>query len=361
MHLIIKAGCSFFLIFLTSCSSTLKQIKLPNDQTEYRVDQERYFISKCSIFNEKFVNVRNLSNSRVCTLTNDGGWIEIQADGLSHYSKNGSKIWFIPGLFHHQIKIYKNKFVYSLYSIVKMINNKKVYFDGVYQVDLKSGKIISSFSGFEEFYINKTRNLEYFDLRNLSKEGFLKFAVIEADLLNTHLNSISIENEEILINDYGYLAFKLSLDLKFKSFDHAYYNSFKADNTITQNSFSIKHDYQILPNQNYLVFRNFKLINEEITYKIYEFNNNKIHFEFPTEKKDFQLVPRAGSVEKIDDNSYLVGFPLQKQKMSFVGIVSTEGKWIKKGMLPFIIQDIKIIPNDILVKIKDSFFEKDEK
>lgn len=348
----ISLSCLIGLIF--SCASVDKV----NSNNSHAADDKNYYLTRCLVLNNKFEIVKHLSNAKICALTLDGGWVGVSSTGLDRLDKNGIKLWSVPGIFHHQIKIHQNKYVYALYSIVKIIENKKVFFDGVYKIDLKTGDILNNFSGYEQFYLSKDKSLSYFNLRNMQKEGFLKFAVTEVDLLNTHLNSIDIIGDEILVSDYGYLTFTLTLDLNFKEFNHEFYETFKSEKILPQNAYSQKHDLQLLPNGNFLVFKNFKLINKSITYKIYEYKDSKIQFEFPTKTEDFHLVARAGTVEKLADDQYLIGYPINKKSTSFVGVVSKNGEWTQKAELPFLIQDIKKISKEYLINLKDSFFEK---
>ena len=100
-----------------------------------------------------------------------------------------------------------------------------------------------------------------------------------------------------------------------------------------------------------LLFENFYRdpIDQKSSFKIYEYKDEEMIFEFPLRREDYVEADYSGGVQKIE-GYYLVGFPRLKAEApeivqySFIGLISESGDWVKKGRVPFRIQDVKLLP-----------------
>lgn len=107
------------------------------------------------------------------------------------------------------------------------------------------------------------------------------------------------------------------------------------------------HDLQKVDANQFITFKNFNrdsILNTN-AFKIFEFSKKKIIFEFPLKTEDFVQADFSGGAQKISD-MYLAGFPVSSDmnSNSFIALISNKGFYIKRGILPFHIQDIKKYP-----------------
>lgn len=337
-------------IFLMSCSQFL--IKNANYQGAKK--NNFFYLAGCRILNNDLEVIRTLSSGYLCLPLENGDWIELNLRRLIYWSRNGEIRWTKNGIFHHQIKqLDQNHFIIFSAQIKKM-KIGRVKFDSVLKININSGETISRFSLFDELYKTNLLKGTEFD-RKPWLSGADRIFYDNPKYEHTHLNSIHFYKELIVINQARGKAFALTHDLKFKEFFLSSANiskEKKKEAAFPEEVFvypriletvldKTSHDFQVLPDGSYLFFKNMNVDkkSEKKTFKIFHIKKNQeIIFEYPTKLEDYIESQYSGGVEKIGSN-YLFGFPVNDK--SFVGLVTSEGKLIKKNELPFKIQDIR--------------------
>ncbi|MFZ3229208.1 MAG: hypothetical protein WA160_03300 [Pseudobdellovibrio sp.] len=334
-----------FLIYvavsiLTSCS--VAELNLANETVGKSEDN---YIASCYIMNSKFEIVRHLSSHWVCMPRADGGWVAAGNNEIVNYNPEGVILWKKSGDYHHQIKQLNSNAIVVLIAEAKKIKIKPIKFDSVQILNLENGQLIHEFSIYEEIFKTESLKGSHLDHRVFEEISDDIIKKKNLDFKSTHLNSISFYKNEIIVNDLGRTLFALDRKLKFKHF-------YKFPEIHGVDKLLWGHDFQRFDNGNFLFFNNF---NSKLnTFKIFEFEDNKIVFEFPQKKEDYFSVFCCGGAEKIE-KQYLIGFPGTdaNENISVVGLVSAEGNWIVRKILPIRIQDIKKIPYaDYLIKNK---------
>lgn len=328
------------LIFLSTSTAAKKNAPAKN--------LNLYFVAGCKILDDNFKVIRILSNDWICLPLKNGSWIASnERSRLTMYDPMGTLQWNIDGHFHHRIEYVNDKSIIAMKLVEKESHGKQVLYDEILKIDIMSGKTIAQFSLYEELNLNR-KTLKPLD-RTIHKlpapPG--NFTTAWEKL---HLNSISFYKNEYIINDIALASFILDENLKFKRF-------MRFPKKILKKFSQVYHDLQQIGPDHYLVFENFHHNNssQEKSFKIYEFKNDRVIFEFPTQTKDFVKSDYSGGVSKIGD-IYLVGFPLLPRKTinwdqrSFVGLIDSSGQWIRKAILPFRIQEIKPLQNTDFLK-----------
>lgn len=323
-------------IFL-SCS--LKPI------TEEKLDQPILYTTACQIFDSDFKFIRAISSDFYCLLLPDGGWVSSNDSTLlRRWNADGDLLWERHGYYHHQLSKLDDTYFLALSAETHDVKKHKVIFQLVQKISLLDGKIVSEYSVFKELY--KTKSLKGSGLDRPPVANFQLEGKLRAPLEQDHFNSIMSKDGQIFVNDLEKQTLILDLDLKFQGF-------FKYPPTFDRFVSNVTHDFQSIGSGRYLFFKNFNRFHTTTkkTFRIFEIENNAVVFKFPNNEADFVQSDYSGGVEKIG-NDYLVGFPTEPiQGQSFVGLISGEGYWIKKAMLPFRIQDIKRVPYSDYLKL----------
>ncbi len=320
-------------LMLALCLVTMTLSRASADELES--ENKRLYLASCYILDHRFEIIKLLSNHWTCQVKEDGGWYATDNRSLSNYDATGKILWKLEGDYHHQIRVLNQKEVIVLKATAHRIEGQLIHYDLVQILSAKSGRVLREFSLYKELEVNKGLKGSHLDKKLLPIAPFMNSYKEGVRFEKTHLNSISLHKDQIVVNELRGVAFVLDKNLKFLKFvDFPTHKKMK---------FYAAHDFQILEPQNYLFFSNFS--HGEKTFKIFEFKNGEAHFEFPTEKKDYIPVGCCGGVQKIGTH-YLVGFPGKTvaENFSTVGLVSSKGQWLIKKQIPTRIQDIRMIP-----------------
>jgi hypothetical protein len=314
------------LLNLVGCVS----VTAPKDE----ISNQTIYITRCTILNSKFEEVRKLSAGWFCVPKSDGGWISSDHYALTSYNPDGSIQWQKKGFFHHQLGQLNEDVIFALSSEVKSIGRQLMKFDIVYKLNSNNGDLISAFSIYDALYVSKILDNSDF-AKGPRRTGNSSALFGHVKLEKSHLNSIHFHQDTVVINDINRGAIVLDHDLKFiKTIDADVINSDKNQRAV--------HDFQILQDGSYLFFKNSNVDSDQSnldTYKIFQIKDTEVIFSFPRQKADYLSVSCCGGVEKVA-NLYLVGFPVAPEG-SVVGLISKNGHWVIKRLLPFRIQDIK--------------------
>ncbi len=301
--------------------------------------EEMFFNAGCRILDKDFNLVRTLSNDWLCLPLPDGGWISSNnRSKITRFGPSGELIWLKTGYFHHQLHLYKEKFVLALELVKQKTNDQLVLYDRIVKFDLENGDLASEFQVFNYLQENKNE-AQWLDRKPFLVEDPTLTEIFGTNYEKLHLNSIQSFGNKIIVNDKFATSFLLDSNLNFLS-------RINFPDVFHQTRNKTIHDLQMIKDTTFLVFKNFFDIKNSTrtTFKIYEFKNEKIIFEFPLKDEDFVQSDYSGGVEKIQ-GGYLVGFPMEEtpSKKSLVGLISNDGKWVKKVIVNFRFQDIKII------------------
>lgn len=323
----------FFLLFAASWGNSKP------------LDKKDIYLASCYVLNSDFEIVRQLSPDWVCQVKPDGGWLAANKEHLVNYDPEGSVIWKKAGDYHHQIKLWNDKSILVLTSEVQKEDERLMRFDVVQMLRLDDGRVLHQFSLFNE--IHKTRKLKNTILdEEINPFLIHKGSSKESTLLGkSHWNTISIHNNEIIINEINGIAFILDEKLQFVRFV-----PYPKISDIKHNLKT--HDFQILGKDHFLFFSNYNKAHK--TFNVFEVKDGSLVFEFPKKKVDFEPVWCCGGVQKFEQE-YLVGFPAKDDddNSSIVGLISKNGTWLIKKKIPTRIQDIRKIPYiDFLKKNK---------
>lgn len=299
------------------------------------------YIARCVVLNSEFEVVRRLSSGWVCIPRSDGGWLSSDSESLTSFSSDGTVEWQKRGHYHHQMRIYNDKILFVLSSEVKDIKGAPTKFDIVQKLDLKTGQLLASFSMYEALFESKILQEPHFVsfVRDASFKSSRFFS--NAKLERTHLNSIHVSSDKVVVNDLSGGAFVLDHSLSF-------IRTVSEGSSRGPHKYRFVHDLQILSDGSILFFNNLYTRSSggvRSSFKVHHNLGTQVLFGFPSEEKDFQSVSCCGGVEKLGE-LYLVGFPVDVKvgEKSLVGLVSSQGHWVVKKELPFRIQDVKRIP-----------------
>jgi hypothetical protein len=302
-----------------------------------------FYLASCYVLDENFNTIKQLSSHWICEPKPDGGWFASDNSYLISYDPQGNILWKKSGVYHHQIRIWDENAIVVLKSELKKTKLGNLKYDSVQLLNFQDGKLLKEFSIYNEINLKPKGEPSFLDIAPFpTKEKFPHFKG-EAFLEKTHLNSISIYDGKIVINEHSYYSFVLDKNLKLLG-------PIKFSDLAIYSKKYLIHDLQLIGENHYLYFRavSFKY------FRIFEVKNGKIIFEFPKEDKDLELVYCCGGVDKTKQG-YVVGFPGPGigDNFSIVGLVSFEGRWIQRKILPYRIQDIRRIKyDDFLIQNK---------
>lgn len=326
------------LILLLHCfhsfSSSANELQFPTNKNN------THYIANCTILDSDFKVVRILLTSHICLPMSDGSFIATNSTNiLKKISPEGEVLWERKGYYHHQLTLSSSANVLAL----KKVKKKKVLYEELSEIDSNTGQDIKVFS-LHQAVQNDKKNLKRLDPSVRINNSYA--AVFNTNMEKLHLNSISQFKNEYIINEIDKVSFVLNSEFKFSHFVNLELFNYADPSAAI-------HDLQKISDTNYIIFKNF---NEDPkthknTFKIFEFDEKSIKFEFPLNSEDFVQADFSGGIQKIDD-TYLIGFPLSAtpDSNSFVALISNKGFYLKKSTLPFRIQDIKKIPYDDFMK-----------
>lgn len=279
-----------------------------------------HLVNGCRVFDFQGKIVRDFPG-RLCVFLSDCRFASYDNQKLTFFGTNSEKLWQIEGYFHHQLNLSPDgESILAMGSELVDLEGKQVRSDVLMVINLK-GEVVHKTTALELWKQVKLKAR----LRNSNQE-MLQLSKVENEL--SHFNSfyeVPLARQKsygkYIVNSREDGVLLISSDLKkvlgfFKipqSFDHQV------------------HDAQILPNGHLLVFNNVnrKTSGMDFSSSILELDVKtlKKKFEISATPKSFFFSPTGSSVQKLDNDHYLISHLLMgsmiysKIKKDFIEII----------------------------------------
>lgn len=295
-----------------------------------------FFMAACYIFNVKLEIVRRLSQDYICIPTSDGGWLSANIEKLVRRAPDGETIWQKSGYYSHRIQLLSDNSVIVFFSENKKFGQELMRFDQVQKLDYSTGEVLKTFSVYEDLFLNPKVS----SFKAVTDVGEKQVLALGVKHEGSHLNAISVAKDKLYVSDSHRPTIVLDLSLKFEGIDTSIIKKLNLGMAFED----AKHDVQYFDDGRQVVFLNAHSdkLNKSRSFRIFEFDGDKIKFQFPNRPEDFDETFCCGGVEKIGQ-IYLVGYRAKGGESSVIGFVSKGGRWLMKRKIPIQIQEIKKI------------------
>jgi len=292
----------------------------PKKISSQKIWNQLHYVDGCRVYDSQGKLMRDFPG-RYCLFLDDGRFIS-SGKNLILFDRDRSKVWEIPGHFHHQMNFTRDKkHILVLSSEVETINEKQVRADVFLKISLK-GEIVARLSTKKIFEDHKIQPISWPFVSSGSS--------LKADLEISHFNSIyeigsnRLEKSDrrfaagnILINSAGVGAFILDAAMT-KSL---YFSKFP------QSDGHRVHDLQLTEDGEFFFFNNHNSDQKRGPYSSIDFMDPirlVTRKRFTTKPKEFFYAPIRGSAKMIDADLILVSdsirgkFIISKSKMELV-------------------------------------------